>query len=126
MTVLLMLLLHWEWSGCIYSVSDLLLLSIEACLRAEFISNLCACTPKPNKLLPTSQIFTNNQNLLPKLTNKLHTADKEAHTADWSRPQSQSQGYTDRVPATASANYDAQLQKPVLQGRAKEIKKLPR
>ena len=53
-----------------------------------------------------------------------HTVGKDAHTADWSRQPFQPEGA--KASDNAAAKYDAQLQKPVLQGRAKEVKKAPR
>lgn len=47
---------------------------------------------------------------------------KESYKAKWSQPQAQ----PGSPQAGQSADYDTQLQKPVLQGRAKEIKEQPR
>ena len=50
---------------------------------------------------------------------------KDSYRADWSQRQPQP-GNADKLPGAESGDYDNQLQKPVLQGRAKEIKKQPR
>ena len=50
---------------------------------------------------------------------------KDSYRADWSQRQPQP-GNADKAPGAESGDYDNQLQKPVLQGRAKAFKEQPR